>query len=898
MSAEEGEFEDFTDEETRVAFRCYKNKRTGELEATVGESREASGEIVIPKTVTCSDQVYTVTGVGLGAFYGSEVTSVKFEEGSPVKTLGHMALQHCKIETFEIPEHLKYMDVHTFRLTPKLTTVSVHEGNGRYVVEEDCLYSSDMKSLLFVPRSFKGEFHVRECVEKIGHYAFSESEVSKVIFEGENIKVIEKGAFCKCTSLQEFSLPKTIQRLGEEVFSGCTSLVPFVFEEGISLSAIPCKCFTGCPFTTICIPKTVKTLHCKCFEKMEQLEEVKFEAGSELETIQADVFWSNRKLKKIEIPEKVSTLDQRNFFGCGSLDEECFEVHKKNSTLRWDGTSLTERDGEILHFVRRGCRQFAIPDKLEIISDFAFYQCRQLEKVVLDSQNSKLVRIGSYAFSFTKIVAFACPHTVRSIGSFAFANCYSLKSFTFPASSGNELTEIGRGAFGLTKIEHFITPDSVTSIAEQVFSNSQVSTVVWPPHVKSIGRLTFYGCNKLRTIFALSDDRLSVSPHAFENIQAGEEGAGFERSLIVLTGCEVQNGEDLEKAGFGVKKIEADQIKSQIEEIVQVRKAKGREYRCDFCDILVDDGEWTIEEDQILGKGGFGAVYRAKNNRNEFAAVKSLGDGMDADTLKKEAQALTQLVHPGVLGIIGFVAPSGNVKNAKMIMELCELGSLLDQLKSHSYTLSPLQVAICLVGLAYGMRYVHNCGVMHRDLKPGNVLLDSNFRPKIADLGNARFPNLDMTVTRAAMSMMQTGLAITPVYSPPEVLRHDKYNNKWDVYSFGLIVYELLAHQAFQTAECFKNKSLAEVVKDGIRPDLDFIDSEVEYLRDFIEHCWADDSEQRPTFDEIVESFKNCDYRFTKERLSDDERQKLDDYIKEIEDYEREYPPEDAESLY
>ena len=86
----------------------------------------------------------------------------------------------------------------------------------------------------------------------------------------------------------------------------------------------------------------------------------------------------------------------------------------------------------------------------------------------------------------------------------------------------------------------------------------------------------------------------------------------------------------------------------------------------------------------------------------------------------------------------------------------------------------------------------------------------------------------------------------------------------------------------------------------GMRPSLDFIDSEVEYLRDFIEQCWAQDPMKRPTFDDIVEYFAapEVDYRFTKERLSDDERKKLDDYIKEIEDYERECPPEAAENDY
>ena len=893
------EFKEFTDEATNLVFHCYKNA-SGELEAMVAESKAAAGEVVIPNTVTCSNQAYTVRGIGCSAFYGTEVTSLKFEEASQVRILESLAFQNSSIEAFEIPEHLEHMDDGTFRQTKNLRTVTVPETQRRYKVIENCLYSHDSRTLLFVPRDFKGEFVVRESVEKIGPYAFSESNVSKVSFKGGKIWVIEKGAFWKCEKLKEFVLPKTVKNLGEEVFAECKALGSFGFEEGIEMRDIPCRCFAECPVHKLCIPKRVKTLHSKCFEKMSELEELVFEPESELEKIDSDVFWGNQGLKKIEIPEKLRILDQRNFFGCASLkDKGCFEVKNKNEMFKWDGTSLTEPDREVLHCVRRDCKSYMIPDNIKIISDFAFYECQELGRVMLYSQSSNLKQIGKYAFSRTNISAFVCPATVKSIGSFAFANCLSLKLFQFSSYGESQLSDIGRGAYAMTEINTFIIPDSVTSIGDSVFSNSQVFAVVWPQKVESIDKLTFCNCEKLQTVLARTTGRLSVHRQAFQGIypRGGNASNSDVRSLMVVNSCDVQIDERAKKhAGFKVMKMDEQQFQNKIKEISHTKKAKGIGHRCDLSELLVRDEEWKLDTD--LGEGGFGHVYLAKNNKDELAAVKLLKDGIDADKLKEEADALRCLAHPCVLDIIGFVANTDKVKG-KIIMEYCENGSV-NRPKGNCPMRDALRIALCLVGVAYGMRFLHNCNVIHRDLKPGNILLDSKFRPKIGDLGSARLPNRDMTVTCFADQFrtvaLKEGLYVTLAYSAPEVLSGEKYTAKMDVYSFGVTMYEMLSGHSFPDAPCFEGRDFQSAIckKALIRPCLDFIDDDLEHVRRIIASCWADDPDDRPTFDDIVKEFQRCDYRFTREILRDDERKTLNAYIQKIEKYEKEHPPDEV----
>jgi len=142
------------------------------------------------------------------------------------------------------------------------------------------------------------------------------------------------------------------------------------------------------------------------------------------------------------------------------------------------------------------------------------------------------------------------------------------------------------------------------------------------------------------------------------------------------------------------------------------------------------------------------------------------------------------------------------------------------------------------------MSYLSACGIIHRDLKPGNILLDSDFTPAITDYGISR-----MVSTLDFQYSLERG---TPFYMSPELYRQSTktYANEVDVFSYGIILWQLLTKREPYYDTNFKSKDeLYQLVSNGRRPIID-ITLDKSY-NDLIILCWNGNHKLRPTFDEI-----------------------------------------------
>lgn len=188
----------------------------------------------------------------------------------------------------------------------------------------------------------------------------------------------------------------------------------------------------------------------------------------------------------------------------------------------------------------------------------------------------------------------------------------------------------------------------------------------------------------------------------------------------------------------------------------------------------------------VLGRGGMADVYRATDRLlHRGVAVKVLRETTENDTDRRrftsEARMLAGLSHPGLVMVLdaGFTA-----EQPYLVLELVE-GPTLGQACAAG-PLAPDRVAEIGAQLAEALASAHAQDVVHRDVKPGNVLLGTDGRAKLADFGIARL--LGDTVRHT-----QTGHAIgTPAFLAPEQVRGDQITTAVDVYSLGLVLLETL----------------------------------------------------------------------------------------------------------
>jgi tRNA A-37 threonylcarbamoyl transferase component Bud32/GAF domain-containing protein len=218
----------------------------------------------------------------------------------------------------------------------------------------------------------------------------------------------------------------------------------------------------------------------------------------------------------------------------------------------------------------------------------------------------------------------------------------------------------------------------------------------------------------------------------------------------------------------------------------------------------VIENKYRIE--QLLGRGGMGSVYRARDVRlDRQVAVKvvrpELLDDHDARRrFRREAQLVARLQHPGIVSIFDFgTLESGG---AYLVMELVR-GEDLRRVLHREGRLEPSRAIRILTAVCEAIEAAHQEGVLHRDLKPENILLagggDKSSMAKVLDFGVAKLvegpvQQLDETHAELHSTLTMAGTIMgTPAYMAPEQLRAAPPGPRTDVFALGVIAYEMLA---------------------------------------------------------------------------------------------------------
>ncbi|XP_074585850.1 serine/threonine-protein kinase VIK-like [Curcuma longa] len=267
------------------------------------------------------------------------------------------------------------------------------------------------------------------------------------------------------------------------------------------------------------------------------------------------------------------------------------------------------------------------------------------------------------------------------------------------------------------------------------------------------------------------------------------------------------------------------------------------------CDWEIDPSELDFSVATIIGKGSFGEIIKAYW-RGTPVAIKRILPSLSDDRLviqdfRHEVNVLVKLRHPNVVQFLGAVTDK---KPLMLVTEYLRGGDLHQYLKEKN-SLSPQVAVNFALDIARGMAYLHNEPnvIIHRDLKPRNVLLvNANAdHLKVGDFGLSKL----LSTQNAHDVYKMTGETGSYRYMAPEVFKHRKYDKKVDVFSFAMILYEMLEGEApFLSHEPYE---AAKIVAEGNRPKIRAKGYTPE-LRELTEHCWAAEINKRPSFLDIL----------------------------------------------
>ncbi|MGE0609873.1 MAG: protein kinase [Pirellulales bacterium] len=197
-------------------------------------------------------------------------------------------------------------------------------------------------------------------------------------------------------------------------------------------------------------------------------------------------------------------------------------------------------------------------------------------------------------------------------------------------------------------------------------------------------------------------------------------------------------------------------------------------------------GRFTLVKQ--LGMGAFGTVWKSHDNElDRFVAIKiprhAQLDSAEAAKFLREARTAAQLKHPNIVSVHEVGREGGTIY---IVSDLVDGVTLTDWLTGQRP--DPREAAALCAKLANALHHAHEHGVVHRDLKPGNIMLDRNNEPHIMDFGLAKREASEITVT------MDGQILGTPAYMSPEQANGEgrHVNRRADIFSLGVILFELL----------------------------------------------------------------------------------------------------------
>ncbi|MBX7222920.1 MAG: protein kinase [Blastocatellia bacterium] len=303
--------------------------------------------------------------------------------------------------------------------------------------------------------------------------------------------------------------------------------------------------------------------------------------------------------------------------------------------------------------------------------------------------------------------------------------------------------------------------------------------------------------NRLRHQAALKEANLRATA---AEMQAQANQARFEAAAIQARAAEqlAQQNEELDRKNFELDRM-LSELRQKNEELVESQQRADRIFSvlAEALPGTVLEGKYRLDEK--IGSGGFGAVFRATHlTLNRPVAVKVFrpspgNDSAEAvERFRLEGVSASRLNHPNAIAILDSGISVEGI--AYLVMELLQGRTLAEELRE-SKVISLERTVQILRPVCSALAEAHRLGIIHRDIKPDNVFLhqpeEGGEVVKVLDFGIAKFlgPTTDEMLGKLTVT---GGIIGTPTYIAPERLQEGQYDGKADVYSVGVMTYEML----------------------------------------------------------------------------------------------------------
>ncbi|KAK8839270.1 hypothetical protein M9Y10_032202 [Tritrichomonas musculus] len=807
--------------------------------SSIIKSPKATGDINVPCFAIYNNKQFKIISVEGWSFYNCHIDSLIFPEDSKVETLKDYCFKYAHIKKIKFPPSLKKLEKGWANNLNDLTEIEISPNNPFFIYYDNkyllgkSVESSDKFDILYYAHFDIDEALIPPQVTIIKSHSFSDHKMLKCVTFPNNsqIKRIEGFAFC-CSGIKKLELPASLERFDDYCFISVSELT--------EIKVSPKN-------------KFFKVLDEKCLLMMSQ-------PGSGVFDV---LFFGMRDIESFIIPSYIKTINEFAFDNC-----------KKLKSITFETGSLLEKIGNYGFEFIQGQEKMIIPPFVKEIGTKSFSEIKEVKSFEF---LSKSIIIGNSSFSYSKnLTSVSFPNADHitfdylSMSSIPDEMKIFVKRESQLDGSGledcmNKISYIEEKV----KISKEIPNDTDNDEPKDSIDNTQEKSTDDEPKEEVDNALEKSADDESKeedndAQEKAADDKSKEENHKSLNTLKASDNNEFDHSI----NNENENNNLKKFVSYLITHLSKYEKVISYDEFVNntVKGTNKEEVNYEHHSFVGADDE---EFHRVVGKIGEGAtseVYKVIDERTGEVickkVVKDCGDENAFKTLKnslKELEVGMNVHHPCICEALGYntneILP-GTVQEDQeekttiaLFFELLPFS--IESVIKKGLMSNTLKVRIA-VEVAFGMSYLHSLGMMHRDLKLGNIMMNGVFNSKIIDFGLVHISNPSMSG-----NSMTKGIG-TLAYMSPEMVNEEDYDNKTDVYSYGVVLFKLFAER---------------LPKQSMRDRLNNVPMEYpnesgkisKYCINLIKRCTKFEPEQRPTFDEIIDDMLSNNFALASE---------------------------------